>query len=237
MSSDPPRLLEAETDGFERALLDSAKLDVGSDQVRAACLVAMATSCAVVGTASAAPAAGAGLKGATALFGKWLAVGATVGAVTAGTVAVVVPADEPAVPAVAPPAEVRPQPEAKAAPARPQVAVAVAPSASAEPPAPVTRASADSGESRLGEELRLLDEARVALRAGRPRGALAALDARDREHPRGELGPEGTVLRVQALLQAGDRAGARRVAEGWLRRRPTGPHAERIRGLLGESIP
>ena len=234
MSHDPPRLLEDSGDEFELALLGSAALDVGSDRVRAACVAAMAAG-AVMGTAATAQAAGVGAKAGGVLFAKWLAVGTTVG-VVATTAAVAIRPSAPPAPAAPIPASAEASPGA--APAGPQ-ARRRAPR-EVEAPAPSTArpsAVAAPAQSSLAEELRLLDQARAALQEGEPGDALDALGRRDRAHPRGALGPEATVLRVQALLAAGDRAGAETVATRWLTRHPDGPHSRRIRELLGPHNP
>jgi hypothetical protein len=50
--TDPPRLLE-EADAFERALLDSATVDVGSARVKARCVALLVSTSAIAGTTGA----------------------------------------------------------------------------------------------------------------------------------------------------------------------------------------
>ncbi len=230
MSHDPPRLLDQSGDEFERALLGSAALDVGSDRVRAACVAAMAAG-AVMGTAATAQAAGVSAKAGSVLFAKWLAVGTTVG-VVATTAAVAIRPSAPSAPTVPAPRSV--EPATAVAPARPRARRPApqeveAPAPSTPPPSAVPAPA----QSSLAEELRLLDQARAALQQDRPVDALAALGRRDRAHPQGALGPEATVLRVQALLAAGDRNGAETTGRRWLEHHPSGAHSRRIRDLLG----
>jgi hypothetical protein len=84
------------------------------------------------------------------------------------------------------------------------------------------------GDSALTEEVRALDEARRALREAEPSRALTVLE-RSRY---GVLAAEAAVLRVEALLQLGQRAAAEREAAPILARNPAGLHATRVRALL-----
>ena len=51
------------------------------------------------------------------------------------------------------------------------------------------------------------------------------------------MGPEATVLRVEALVRAGDRSAAARVGNAFLAGNPQSPYATRIRSLLGAPNP
>jgi len=229
MSEDPPRLLDQSGDEFERALLGSAALDVGSDRVRATCVAAMAAG-AVMGTAATAQAAGVSVQAGALVFAKWVAVGATVG-VVATTAAVTIRPSEPSTPAAAPTMSASTAPArapARQQRMRPSLQDTATPTASSPPVAAVPAPA----QSSLAEELRLLDQARAALQQGQPADALAALRQRDRKHPQGALGPEATVLRVQALLATGNRSAAETAGQRWLGRHPTGAHSRRIRELL-----
>jgi hypothetical protein len=97
------------------------------------------------------------------------------------------------------------------------------------------RMSEPSGESLLAQEVAALDEARHALDTGESRAALAALDRYRARFAGGALATDASVLRVKALLSAGDRAGAEREADGILRAAPGSRYAERVRGLLGRA--
>jgi hypothetical protein len=83
----------------------------------------------------------------------------------------------------------------------------------------------------------MLDEARAALAASRPATALSALDAYAAAFPRGAMAPEADVLRIEALVKAGDRAAAMRLADAFLAREGQGPYVERIRSLLAPPKP
>ena len=93
--NDPERFLDGGR-SLERALLESASADAGSDAAyrRVQHAIGVATAIGTAGTSAAASGAalGAGKVKAgisTALFGKWLLVGATAGTLAAGTTAYV----------------------------------------------------------------------------------------------------------------------------------------------------
>jgi len=93
--------------------------------------------------------------------------------------------------------------------------------------------SAPAPSSSLPAELSTLDQARTALRSGDPARALSILDGYASRFPHGSMAPEATMLRIEALVKAGDRAAAGRVADGFLTMSPGSPYAARIRSLLG----
>jgi hypothetical protein len=75
----------------------------------------------------------------------------------------------------------------------------------------------------LGRELTLLDEARQALRAGDTGAAMALLDRHSAEFPNGKLGDAVSVLRIEALWRAGERAKASRLAAEFMASHPNSP--------------
>jgi hypothetical protein len=95
------------------------------------------------------------------------------------------------------------------------------------------RASIEAPRATLTEEIALLDRAREAVARGSASSALAALDEHDRTFPGAALGPEATVLRVEALSLRGDRPAAVRLGRAFLAAHPESPHASRLRSLLG----
>lgn len=123
--------------------------------------------------------------------------------------------------------------DAKVTNVAPAAPAAVEASARAE--AARRRASAGAPRSTLTEEIALLDRAREAIARGSASSALAALDEHDRSFPGAALGPEATVLRVEALSLRGDRAAATRLGRAFLAVHPESPHASRLRSLLGAS--
>jgi outer membrane protein assembly factor BamD (BamD/ComL family) len=82
------------------------------------------------------------------------------------------------------------------------------------------------------DELAALDEARAAIRNGAARRALALLDDYDRRFPRPELGLEARIVRIEALVAAGDLDRARELADRFLAAHPSSPSAARIRRLV-----
>jgi hypothetical protein len=130
----------------------------------------------------------------------------------------------------------RPEPR-HPAPASPIQAEAASSPPGARPPdvsnegAPPA-ASARDARSSLAAEVHLLDRARAALARGDASGALRELDRHRVEFPRGALGPEVTVLRIEALARSGDRAAAEKLAERYLGSSPNAAHSTRIRSVL-----
>jgi TolA-binding protein len=85
----------------------------------------------------------------------------------------------------------------------------------------------------LAEEMRLLDGARHALASGDARSALSNLASYERSFPSGALRPEASVLKVRALLAAGDRTGAEALGQRVIERAPRSEHADAVRAALG----
>lgn len=152
---------------------------------------------------------------------------------------------------------IRPEPEAglsvRAEPLRAPSALAARNSAEAiqaprmapppEPNAPL--ASARRPETRLvpqapsrqsppdlGDEITALDAVRKTLAGGDANGALTLLDAYAASGAK-RMNAEATLLRIQALVQAGRRAEARALAERFVAANPTSALAERARSLAG----
>ena len=86
--------------------------------------------------------------------------------------------------------------------------------------------------SALRAELRLIGEARGDLRAGDARGALLALDEHARRFPAGAMVEEVALLRMRALVAAGDGRRARDLGGEFLARRPSSPLAGAVRALF-----
>jgi hypothetical protein len=100
-------------------------------------------------------------------------------------------------------------------------------------PAPAARAASSS----IAEEVSALDRARGAIAARQPAEALRALDEYERIAGPRVLGQEASVLRVEALLLAGDRAGAANLARRLLAAAPRSPHAPRWQAIVAENNP
>jgi hypothetical protein len=221
---------------------------------------AKAATATATATATAAATATPAVKvAATIGMLKWIGVGVASGALLVGAAEVAhsvspppakvaptsiedharaaIPAPRPAAKGVAPAPMEAPEVPAPAVTEAPVVAAPVASeAASAGAPsveAPRARsASPTPAPSALADEIAALDSAREALASGDAGRALRALDARDRAFPRGALGPEAMVLRIEALALRGDRAAATRLGESFLAASPRSPHASRIRTLL-----
>ncbi|HEX2669468.1 MAG TPA: hypothetical protein VHM25_01285 [Polyangiaceae bacterium] len=85
----------------------------------------------------------------------------------------------------------------------------------------------------LAEEMRLLDAVRRSLASGDSRSALSILAGYERAFPQGALRPEASVLKVRALLAAGDRQGAEALGQRVIERAPRSEHADAVRAALG----
>jgi hypothetical protein len=120
----------------------------------------------------------------------------------------------------------------------PPLPSSAAPRTIAKATPPQWRATAPGGRgsevpgSTAAAELAVLDEARAAMADRDPARALAILESYGARFPRGVLGPEATVLRIEALLDAGDAAAAKRAAEAFLRASPESPYTQRIESIL-----
>ena len=86
----------------------------------------------------------------------------------------------------------------------------------------------------LEAELGALDAARTMLASGNARGALSLLDAYSKAHPRGRLGLEAEVLRIDALAKSGRPDAASQRAAAFLRRNPNSVLASRVRRYVND---
>jgi hypothetical protein len=86
--------------------------------------------------------------------------------------------------------------------------------------------------SALEREVQALDAAKQALARGNAGGALSLLAAYEREFSGGALVPEARVLRVRALLAAGDREAALHAASIVVEADPHGRHAAVVKALI-----
>jgi hypothetical protein len=84
----------------------------------------------------------------------------------------------------------------------------------------------------LAREIALLDESRATLGRGDAAGALKLLDRHAQEFPRGSLGPEAVVVRIEALLRLGDEHSARAIANQFATEHPDDSHLVRIKSLF-----
>jgi outer membrane protein assembly factor BamD (BamD/ComL family) len=85
----------------------------------------------------------------------------------------------------------------------------------------------------LREEIRLLDQARAAVRAGTFEQGLKLLERYDRRFPRGQFRQEAQVLRVEALERSGKKDAAFVLGKKFLAEHPESPHVERVESVTG----
>lgn len=185
---------------------------------------------------------------------KWLGIGAAGAALTVATVEVLDAGDHrelgAATTMVAPPAtsartdgvSPRVAPASSAADEE-RVSPVVAPGARPGTPPMVSRAAvrpapAASGSSApvaadgVYAEVDALDRARRSIAAGDSESALRTLGEYEQRFPRGQLGPEGLAMRMEAQLASGDQRGAIESARKLLSASPRSPHAGRARQIV-----
>jgi hypothetical protein len=245
--SDPIRILQAD-DEFERALLSSAESDAGSNLALKRALAAFSTA-ALVSTgsvaASAASASGATL---TALsVAKWAGIGALVGGLGMSAASVAVHnAGKTRSPAASAQVRVLATASPRSVERGPERQTSSPPALSpplveqpAEPPLSVpARAKVTPAPERaegLEAELAELQPARSALNAQDPDKALLLLERFQQSFPRAALGPEASLLRLEALVESGQIESARRLSQRLLQSQSEGPYADRVRALLART--
>ncbi|WP_437996057.1 hypothetical protein WMF26_33390 [Sorangium sp. So ce185] len=258
--SEPRRLLEESDSPLERALLSAGASYQTSPETRAKTLAALGIAGAAALSASvAAPAAVSAAGTAVASSSVAVKLGWTKILVALSTVGVLagIPAGYLAWRGYQAPELVAvhrfggalagPVERAAARPA-PVAAPAPAPPAEAEPeeiPAPARAGSSGGAASRvdpkpasssaaLKAELSALDAARSTLASGNAQGALTLLDAYSKEHPRGRLGLEAEVLRIDALAKSGRLDAASQRAKAFLQRHPNSVLASRVRRYVND---
>lgn len=127
-----------------------------------------------------------------------------------------------------------------ASPAAPPARATAAPLSTAAPTAafeapPANAAREAAGVASIAEETAMLERTRRALASGSASTALLELDTYDQRARARALGAEAAVLRVEALLQAGQRSSAVALAQRLLAAQPHGPHANRLRSIVASS--
>jgi hypothetical protein len=240
MTEDPTRLIDpgAGAAPLERELLASlrsggppegSQLRVWMDlnrQLAAAGLLgsALVATKSAAASATGAAAANTGPLATKAVIVKWL-LGLGLGAVGLGAAVVASRSEAPAPTVAAAPKPVAPPIAA------PAVAPEPARQAETEQPresAPRAPASIPPKADALDRESRLLVAARAALRAGDVARAAAALSELEARFPRGMLGQEREVLKIELMAERGDRAGAARRAERFVAAHPNSPHVKNL---------
>jgi hypothetical protein len=131
------------------------------------------------------------------------------------------PPSPPAEPASAAVHSEPPREAAPVAPSRPSVSQLPHPTPSAQP-------------ATLADELAALKRAESALSSGDATSALAELDHYDRVLRGKQMRAEATLLRMEALSQAGRAAAAEALAERFVRDNPESPLVDRARTFLSK---
>lgn len=248
----PTRLLDSAQNPNARALLRAGLEEGPQPGALRATALALGVTASLALTAPATAMVAPSLALVTA---KWVAVGTLAGVALAGGVnALTTPVAE--APARSPtsispgPRELpAPLPVVRALPSVPAAPAELAPPAVARSPASVSKpaeppplattlAVPDKGarpdRPDLAVEVATIDAARRALAGGDARAALAQLEQYDARERTGTLDREAQLLRIDALLGAGQRAGAHQLAAQYLGRFPQDPHAARLRALVGD---
>jgi TolA-binding protein len=220
---DPKRLLDGDGTAFERALLGAIARERPSRELHRT----MRLGLGLLG-------AGVAAKAASASWNQIAMAGAVVvGLVTGGAVVVKRGQERPVAQAVGlstPVVFAAPE----AAPLEP-VPVASPAATHAEPELvqrePAVRRPASVAAADIRDEIRLLDQARSAVRSGKSSQALRALAKYEQRYPRGQFRQEVQVLRMEALEQAGESERAAAIAKRFLAENPESPHVERVEHL------
>jgi len=229
--------------------------------LRSAAALGLAASSASVAATTAGTASAAGAKAGAAVLGsisiaKWMGIGAAVGLVASSGARLATDPElvraltEPNTPATNVPAPAATKPRAEVALRRPPAAEEVRPAesfapsdepkavetpkvraSSAAPAEPPRAPEAQAAPPSLAAEVDSLERARRALLAHRPNDVFRALDQYGAERQTSVLEAEAELLRVEALLQAGQSRAAARIARSAVEKTPNGPHAARLREI------
>jgi outer membrane protein assembly factor BamD (BamD/ComL family) len=100
-------------------------------------------------------------------------------------------------------------------------------------PAPA-RSPAPSAEPTVDEEVKLINGAQAALRAGDTRHALELLAQHAARFPAGKLATLRQVTHMLALCQSGKTAQARQEAADFVADKPGSPFVERVKTICAE---
>ncbi len=251
--TDPEKLSRTTRSEFGRNLLQSAEGDHSAPGAAQRALLAVSAGAVVVGGTSAATAASSAAsasgKWAGTLMLKWLGLGLLAGTTTLVSVdyaarrspsppapAVLAAETQHAVASVSNATQPVPGPELPApasAPASAQAEVRHAPSTAPtlpeRAPAEPTFDPPSESSSRALSELQAI---RSALAAHAPERALALLAGFEQRANAASFAEESSVLRIQALADAGRASDARGLASDFLSRYPRSAYAERVRAKV-----
>lgn len=216
---DPRRLLDGDGTEEQRALLHAAAIEEPAPDGRARLLGALGVTAASVAqtpaTHAQSTAPGAVTAGTSAVSATKLALLALGSVALLGTGALLWPRAE--------------QPAARdAAPANKNAE-------SAALPAAVQPAHTAQPVGSVALEIEALERVRSELARKEGQAALTALRRYASEHPRGALAHEADVLRVEALIQAGEAPAALELAQQLLRGHGDSPHRARLEALARQA--
>jgi TolA-binding protein len=217
------RLLDDGGTDFEHSLLSALRDEKPSPELVARMQQGLGLSTAATGTAAAASSVGWVKVALVGLAAVGLAGVAYVGLRSADSPVAVLPSVKPVPVKVEAPVTAEPKP----------VSVSELAVAQAEEPAPSKPRPVASVAPDLREEIRLLDQARSAVRAGDGSQALALLAKYARRYPRGQFRQEAQVLRVEALEQSGNKQAAVALGKKFVAAHPESPHVERVERVTG----
>jgi hypothetical protein len=228
----------------ESSLLEASRAERAPDEARARALRVLGVAGVVTATsatATTATASVAGLATWTKLVGLAVIVGgATVGGVYAARERQAAPAAAsravlaPSAVSSAPPRDMAPADDSAAAAPPAPPADTQAPRAARPSSGAVRSARPTPSDERLSEEVAALERAHQALAAHQADAAIRELDRYAASFPHGALASEAVVLRVQALVERGDRAAAKKLADAYSSGHPESPFARRLQVLVGE---
>ena len=231
---DPRRLLEGDGTDFERALLGAVADERPPADLERRMRIGIGLVGAGVGASAVAKAAPA--SWGQAVVASIVAAGLAVGGafVAFGGSEEPEPPAPPSVPA--PPPAPEPAPEAEEATVAEPAPEPVKASDLPAKPSPKAAEPAKKGATApdVEEEIRLLDQARSAVRGGSSSQALALLKRYEQRFPRGQLRQEVAVLRMEALYQSGDKERASALGRKFLSEHPNSPHVERVERVTGK---
>jgi hypothetical protein len=260
--TDPNRLVDGSQSPHTRALLRAGKAETSPDGFSERLLASVAGAAAASTVTSAAAASfgsGAKLGGAVAGAGsssgatasivlgaaKWVAVGVLGGGILAASADLALSPRRETTTALATtvsvvrptPPKTQVPPKSPSSPAEPTVVASPrALGLVKEKGGNVATAPSSAQASQLGHEVELIDRVRRALTAGNTSLALSELTAYERVSRTGVLDREARVLRIQALREAGDVAGAQQLTARYLADFPDDAHALRLRAQDAQGL-
>jgi len=244
-----PAGLPPEDIDVRSSLLEAARQDrppPGTLRKARKALILVATGAAASTTATSTATAATAASGWLVMV-QWAGVGAIAGLSTLGAIHLVSPHPATPAPSAAAAVVVTPAADSAGSPAWAGAQPETRPAVSAEEPSahPVVAATAAPDVSMapssevavpatlsLAEEVAVLARAIQALARGDAAAAANTLEGYQQQYPAGRLGHEALFIRMQALVQQGNRAEADQLGREFLQAHPDSPLAPRVRELM-----